>query len=245
MKNMTDITVVLDRSGSMQSCRQGVIDGFNAFVEDQRKTPGDGRWTLIQFDSQETYFPQFEMWLPRSTMHKLCYDVIFDGLLESEVPKLTAERFVPRGGTPLRDAVCRAIDETGERLAKMNEADRPDKVMMLIMTDGEENTSSIFSDEDMRKKIQHQRDVYNWRIQFVGANQDAVKVGTSYGVSRHMCMNFESTNKGTAKAYNSIASGTRDWKLDGNADAGAASLMGSAAPDDGTDLVGNQPGMNS
>lgn len=240
MRNMTDITIVLDRSGSMFSCHKGVVDGFNAFVEDQRKTPGDGRWTLIQFDSERTYKP-----FSGKCLDEMKYEVIFNGLYEKEVPLLTMDKFVPRGGTPLRQAICRAIDETGQRLALLPETERPDKVMLLIMTDGEENTSAEeFTDALVKSKIEHQEKVYNWRIQIVGANQDTFKTGQRYGIRKSMCMNFESTDQGSAYAYNCISNNTRNWKLDGNVDKGAESLMGSAAPDNGSQLVGSQPGMN-
>jgi hypothetical protein len=100
-KNLTQITIVLDRSGSMASVREATISGFNTFVEGQNAVPGDANLTLIQFDTENAY------------------EVVFDRELR-DVPKLTAETYNPRGGTPLHDALGRTISELGAKLSKIS-----------------------------------------------------------------------------------------------------------------------------
>jgi Mg-chelatase subunit ChlD len=121
MKHSADITVVLDRSGSMASIASDVVGGFNHFVTDQQVQPGECRLTLVQFDHE-------------------C-EVVYAGRPIAEAPSLTAETFEPRGTTALLDAIGRTIDATGERLRALPEPDRPDRVLLVVITDGLENAS--------------------------------------------------------------------------------------------------------
>ena len=94
------------------------------------------------------------------------------------------------GRTALNDAVCQAIDETGKKLASMREEERPSKVLFVILTDGEENASRSFTNRDVKKRIQHQTDVYKWGFVFLGANQDAFATGQEMGIASSMCLNI-------------------------------------------------------
>jgi hypothetical protein len=96
----------------------------------------------------------------------------------------------PRGGTALLDAVGRAINETGERLAAMPEAHRPGLVVFVVMTDGEENSSREFSKSQIKEKISHQQDKYGWQFVFLGANQDAFAEAGSMGMQAQAAANF-------------------------------------------------------
>ena len=83
------IVFLLDRSGSMETCRDDVIGGFNAFVADQKALGGN--LTLIQFDDK--------------------YEVVYSETPLDEVGPLTRETFVPRGSTALLDAIGKTIKE--------------------------------------------------------------------------------------------------------------------------------------
>ena len=119
--DLTDITMVIDRSGSMQSIRSDAEGGINSFIEQQKQEPGEANVTLVQFDAD--------------------YEFVHSGVPIRQVP---AFKLVPRGSTALLDAVGRAINETGARLAAMDEVQRPGLVVFVIVTDGEENSSREF-----------------------------------------------------------------------------------------------------
>ena len=97
---------------------------------------------------------------------------------------------MPRGSTALLDAVGRAINETGERLTKMPEADRPGLVIFVIVTDGEENASHEFSKARVKKMIQRQQTKYNWQFTFLGAEQDAFTEAGGMGIAAAGTANF-------------------------------------------------------
>jgi hypothetical protein len=86
------------------------------------------------------------------------------------------------GCTALNDSVCTAIDTIGHEFAGMPEAERPEHVLCVIITDGIENASREFTAKDVKDRIKHQQDVYNWDFQFLAANQDAFATGESIGL---------------------------------------------------------------
>ena len=157
--DLTDITLVVDRSGSMGQVRNDAEGGVNTFISQQAMEPGEALLTLVQFDTE--------------------YEFLHTGVPIQNVPKY---QLVPRGMTALLDAVGRAINETGERLAKMSEADRPGLVVFVVMTDGEENSSKEFNKSQIKEMIKRQQDDYNWHFTFLGANQDAFAEAGGMGI---------------------------------------------------------------
>ena len=162
--DLTDITLVVDRSGSMEAIREDAQGGVNAFIREQAGQPGEALLTLVQFDTE--------------------YEFIHRGVPIGQAPEY---KLVPRGATALLDAVGRAINETGERLAKMPEEDRPGLVVFVVMTDGLENSSKEFDKAQIKKMIQHQQDEFNWHFTFLGANQDAFAEAGAMGIDAAAC----------------------------------------------------------
>lgn len=183
--NYTDITFVLDRSGSMSSVQNDTIGGFNTFIDEQRKLPGDCTASLMQFDD--------------------VHDIVYQGKPIKDAPHLTTETFVPRGSTALLDAIGRTITATGARLAAMAEADRPSKVLFVILTDGGENASKEFRRQQIFDMIKTQRETYNWDFVFIGANQDAIAVGGSIGIAAASSMSYAANAQGTKHAFASAS----------------------------------------
>lgn len=166
-KDFTDITLVVDRSGSMEAIRQDAMGGVNRFILDQAEKPGEAVLTLVQFDTE--------------------YEFVHRATPIKSVPQYV---LTPRGGTALLDAVGRAINETGERLAALPEAQRPGLVVFVVMTDGEENSSKEFSNSQIKDKISHQQDKYGWQFVFLGANQDAFAEAGAMGMQAQAAANF-------------------------------------------------------
>jgi hypothetical protein len=168
MRNdLSDITVVLDRSGSMSLCKDDAEGGLNDFIKRQKEGPGSASFTLVQFDN--------------------VYEFVHRAVPIAQVPHCP---LVPRGSTALLDAVGRAIAETGERLGAMPEADRPGLVVFVIVTDGQENASKEFTLDKVKEMIRHQQDVYKWQFTFLGANQDAFAAGGRMGVAAAGIANY-------------------------------------------------------
>jgi uncharacterized protein YegL len=186
--------MVLDRSGSMADMATEAIGGFNGFLEDQQKQPGHAKLTLVLFDHE--------------------YIVAQDGRPVQEVQKLDAHSYQPRGNTALLDAIGRTITTVGERLDHTPEQERPDKVLIVILTDGLENASKEFSLKQINQMIQHQREVYSWEFRFLGADQDAIQVATSLGISADNAVQFDHTPQGVTMAFQAISACSVAYRTD-------------------------------
>jgi uncharacterized protein YegL len=158
----TEILFILDRSGSMESMRQAAIDGFNNFLRDQQAAPDSARMTLLQFDDQ--------------------IEIPINAVPLPEVLPLDHETFIPRGSTALLDAIGHGIDSLGKRLAAMPEDQRPQSVIVAILTDGEENSSRRFTWTHIADRIAHQRKKYDWDFFFLGAGQDAIATAAKMNI---------------------------------------------------------------
>lgn len=196
-KDYTDITVVLDRSGSMSSVADDTIGGFNRFLADQKAVPGFATITLVQFDDQ--------------------YDVVIDAKPIADAAALTRETFVPRGSTALLDAIGKTIVRTGQRLAAMSEGDRPANVLFVIITDGFENASREYSRDKVFAQISEQRSKYNWQFMFLGANQDAIAEATKLGMSAGSSLTYANNAAGNVAAYQSVTRAVTQCRVSGDA----------------------------
>lgn len=192
MKNYTHISFVLDRSGSMSSIKPDTIGGFNTFLESQKAVPSKATFTLIQFDNE--------------------YEVPHQMADIQTVPALTDSTFVPRGSTALLDAIGRTINDTGKRLGDMPEAERPEKVLFVILTDGFENASREFTNNKINDMITHQRDKYGWEFVFLGANQDAIATAATMGIQASSTITFTADSQGTKATYEALAANTANYR---------------------------------
>ncbi len=157
--NLTHLYFLLDRSGSMQSIVEDTVGGFDAFIAEQRKTSGECKVTLAQFDD--------------------AYEEVYADRPIADVPSLVLQ---PRGTTALLDSIARLVNDAGERLAALPEDERPGTVIVGIMTDGLENASREWSHPQVKALIERQTNDYAWQFLYLGADQDAVEVGMSIGV---------------------------------------------------------------
>jgi len=191
-KGLTEIICILDRSGSMNATINDAIGGFNSFIETQKKVPGEAKVTLVLFDDQ--------------------YDIIESGKDIGKIKLLNESTYVPRGMTALLDAVGKTINNVGTRLASTEEDERPEKVMVAILTDGEENASKEFTKEKVNEMIEHQKTKYQWDFVFLAANQDAIQAGTSIGINAQSCFAYVANGVGTRSAYNNLTSYTTNFR---------------------------------
>lgn len=189
-KNYTHVAILIDRSGSMRNIKSDVIGGFNQLIEDQKKLPGELTVTLVQFDYDNNV---------------LKYDTLNDLSPIQEVTLLNESNYIPRGYTPLNDALGKLIHETGEKLALMKEEDRPEKVLIVSITDGLENKSIEYTKQLIKEMIEIQEKTFNWKFLYIGANQDVSIEGGSRGI--HANYAFSSNSK-SAKKMSKVMSAT-------------------------------------
>jgi hypothetical protein len=176
------IAVLLDRSGSMESIKDDTEGGFNAFIAGQRSGSVDVRVTLAQFDTE--------------------YEVVYANRPVADVPPLDLQ---PRGMTALYDSLGRLITDVGAELAALPEEQRPGRVTVVVLTDGHENSSREWSHDAVSKAIARQEKDYAWQFVFLGANMDAVEIGTQLGISADRAMTYAADGDGVGAAWAATA----------------------------------------
>ena len=176
-KNETEIVVVLDRSFSMTKIAKATVDGFNTFLKEQQNAEGTAFITLVQFDDR--------------------YEIDYKSIPVKEARELVLnETFVPRGSTALLDALGKTIEEL--------KTDRD--VVFVILTDGEENASLTYKRDAIFKMIETQQNELKWKFIFMGANQDAIAVGSTLGISSKMSMTYGADDIHVVKALSNMSS---------------------------------------
>lgn len=176
-----EIVLIIDKSGSMDSIKDDAIGGFNSFLTEQKNIDRDANVTFVLFDDR--------------------YDLIHNGKDINEVEELTNKTYRPSGTTALLDAVGRTIDRVGERLDELKDSEKPENVIVFILTDGLENASSDYSRNQIKEMIKHQESKYSWEFIYGGANQNAFAEAGGMGIKAQNTFNFEATGKGTRRAY--------------------------------------------
>lgn len=181
------VHVVLDRSGSMEDCRDKTIDAFNEYVNSLKSQSKAGtRLSLTTFDSEGI-------------------DLVVDAQRIAEVPRLTRDTYVPRAMTPLFDAIGKVVAQADTITLLPDE-----RVAIAILTDGLENASREMSAEGVKKLLLDRQERCNWLVQYLGANQDAWSVGATIGVAAAHSMDFATASVGPA--MESMASSVQRYR---------------------------------
>jgi uncharacterized protein YegL len=191
-EGLSEIICVIDSSGSMKLIKNDAIGGFNSFLNEQKKLPGEATLTLIQFNTD--------------------YEVIHENKPLSDVSPINDKDYIPRGSTALLDAIGKAVDSTGRRLANTPEENRPEKVIVAILTDGKENASTSYDLSKIKDMIRHQKEKYSWEFIFLGANQDAFAEAAKIGIDSKDTLNFAATDDGIRSAYSDMSNSISTYR---------------------------------
>ena len=186
MNEHSHISVILDRTGSMECIRADVIGGFNAFLAQQQAAPHRASFTLVQFDSQDPY------------------EVLRAFEPIAAVQPLTLEQYVPRASTPLYDAMGRGILDLEAKLAAMPESERPGKVIFVVVTDGQENASREFNRARVSALIEAKK-ALGWDFVFLSADETAFQDARGMGVSEHASLKFQKSKRGNDAAWSAVS----------------------------------------
>lgn len=180
-KNKVLVNVVLDKSGSMGSVVTDTIGGFNTYKNE------------LKNDSKVDY-------LLSLTLFDTNYENrhVTKGL--SDVPDLTTTTYVPGGSTALYDAIGKCVKAVEDSSVTY------EKVITLIMTDGQENSSREYKLDTIKALIKRKEGEGNWTFVFLGADLSAFAVGDSMGVSHRNSVVYDTHNMG--QTYSNLAGAT-------------------------------------
>lgn len=181
MKTHTDITIILDCSGSMDLIKSSTIEGFNTFLRAHQAESTNVRISLVKFNHE--------------------YTLAFE---EKKIKKkyfLNEANFMPSGTTALLDAIGRTIKSVDARIEK--HAINPG-VIIAIITDGYENSSRFYTTNEIKKSIKKRSEQNNWNFMYLGANQDAIFEGNRLGISADLSYNFKASKAGVEGVFNNV-----------------------------------------
>ena len=174
-KNFTELIFILDKSGSMSGLENDTIGGFNSMLENQKAVDGECRITTVLFDNS----------------HTLLHDRID---IHAVSPMTNTEYFVG-GSTALLDAIGLTINNLVSVQRNTAEDYRADKVMFVIITDGEEK--------------------YGWEFIFLGANIDAVQTAQRFGIDADRAVDYIPDAKGTQLNFEAMAETVACYRMTG------------------------------
>lgn len=192
----TLIEFLLDETGSMGICRDATISGFNEYVHKQQENKNDKcLLTLTKFDERAV-------------------NTVYTAKPIQDVVDLNRDTYTPNASTNLYDAI-------GKRIRALESFQGANNILMVIMTDGEDNCSREYTATSVRDLIK-EKEALGWSFVYLGANQDAWKVGQTFGMNVNNTMTYSSADiKG---AMGTLSAATTNYRNSRSLSADAASL---------------------
>ena len=182
MKNKKmELVFILDKSGSMSGLESDTIGGFNSLLEKQKDGKGDVSVTTVLFNDD--------------------YQLLHDHVSIHEVSPLTSDNYFVGGTTALLDAIGKTIHDLINLQKRRGRKHAANKVMIVIITDGLENSSREYSYRKIKELISTEQEKYGWEFLFLGANIDAAKVAGDVGIRKERATNYHADSKGTSLNY--------------------------------------------
>jgi len=175
-KGLTELVFILDKSGSMGGLETDTIGGYNSMLAKQQAVEGECHITTVLFDNN--------------------YELLHDRIDIKAISPITEKEYQVGGSTALLDAIGRTIHKIGNAQKHTADDYRAEKVMFIIITDGEENSSREYSADMVKAQIERQKKKYGWEFIFLGANIDAVETAGRFGISADRAQNFHADGEG-------------------------------------------------
>ena len=187
--NYTHIILLIDRSGSMSGIKEDMEGGIQSFIANQLKEKGECTLTAAQFDNE--------------------YEIIYNRVTLKDIKKIS---IAPRGSTALIDSMYRLIDEVDADLSSIPESERPERVLFVTITDGYENASRKYTNEQLAELIKFQQDKYSWNFTYIGANQDAFEEASKFGGKQSTSLNYNTNSKSINNMFNTLSDATSRYR---------------------------------
>ena len=200
-KGVTELVFILDRSGSMAGLEKDTIGGYNAMLSKQKEVDGECRITTVLFDNK--------------------YKLLHDRIEIQAVNLMTKKEYSVRGMTALLDAMGNTIHKIDNAIKHTADDFRPENVLFVIITDGEENSSKEYSASKIKDLVEQQKKA-GWEFIFLGANIDAVSTASHFGISADNAQDYHADSEGVQLNFKTVSDSVstlrrtsklaKDWK---------------------------------
>lgn len=191
-KGLTELVFILDKSGSMSDLETDTIGGYNAMLEKQKAVEGECYITTVLFDNN--------------------YELLHDRIDIRAVSPITEKEYQVGGSTALLDAIGRTIHKISNAQKHTADGYRAEKVLFVIITDGEENSSREYSAEKIKALIEQQKKNYGWEFIFLGANIDAVETAGRFGISANRAQNYHADREGVELNFRVMSEAVKTFR---------------------------------
>ncbi len=177
-KQKTIYHLIVDKSGSMGDCIPQTINGFNEQVS--------------KISELQQQYPEQELTIGLTTFNQEVYEHFYESRPEM-VKQLNTNTYRPDGSTALLDAVGLSTKHI-EELMKIQRVDTDTTVVIVILTDVEENASKFYTLKDIKAMISRLQETGKWTFSFLGANLDSVEVAESMSIKRQNSAVYSKAN---------------------------------------------------
>lgn len=184
-KNLTELVFILDKSGSMSGLESDTIGGYNSMLKQQKKVDGECLITTVLFSNR--------------------YELLHDRINIRAVKPITDKEYTVGGCTALLDAIGKTIQKIVTVQKNTSKDYRAEKVMFVIITDGEENSSRYYSASQIKKLINLQKERFGWEFIFLGANIDAVETAGRFGIDADRAVDYVPDSIGTELNFQAMS----------------------------------------
>ena len=185
-----ELGVVFDRSSSMSHLRAAAVTGFNTLLDEQKKLGAPTRFSLSFFNDT--------VW------------VVHDGIPISDTGIMEPADYQPCSNTALYDGIGAMIESIAGRV---DHSPYPSRVLVAILTDGQENCSIRFSHQEVFDQISFRRSACNWQFLFMGVGGGTVQTGLSLGIQRSNIVEFGADPVGVVKVMLALSGAIRAYQL--------------------------------
>lgn len=194
--DVTELVLILDRSGSMSSCARSTVDCFNDFIEKQKQENSGAVYVSVVLFNQGR-------------------EVLYNRVGLYEVRPLTVEEFRASGGTALYDALASGIHHIGKAYKYARPDEAPGKTIFVVITDGAENSSRLYTLEETRKMVEREIREYGWEFLFFGANLQAKEVAQALGFKEENAVDYICDEIGSTQTYDALNSFVSEFRKEG------------------------------
>lgn len=185
-----EVVAIMDKSGSMNGKEDDTIGGINSAFE-QLKTEKEKntkiKVSVKLFDHEE--------------------ELLYRSVDLEDITPIKRNQYIPRGSTSLLDALGNTLQYFMTKKLTNNKCF--DSCVIYVVTDGLENSSRIYSQQQIKKMICEAEKTYNIKIIYLGANQDAIFEASKYGIGIESALNYSENSVNVESAYRSVASAVK------------------------------------
>lgn len=194
--DVTELVLILDRSGSMSSCARSTVDCFNDFIEKQKQENSGAVYVSVVLFNQGR-------------------EVLYNRVGLYEVRPLTVGEFRASGGTALYDALASGIHHIGKAYKYARPDEAPGKTIFVVITDGAENSSRLYTLEETRKMVEREIREYGWEFLFFGANLRAKEVAQALGFKEENAVDYICDEIGSTQTYDALNNFVSEFRKEG------------------------------